>query len=71
MLLDQDDRVQWSNPAAQRLLGIVWPRDRGSQMIARFGDGEIGAWFRARRDEVDDVSSPADENVRLQLKWIP
>ena len=40
VLLDPDGRVRWCNPAAQRLLGIAWPRDRGQLLAERFGEGE-------------------------------
>ncbi|HJR10054.1 MAG TPA: phosphate regulon sensor histidine kinase PhoR [Rhodanobacteraceae bacterium] len=71
VLLDPDGRVRWCNPAAAQLLGIVWPRDRGVSMDARFGDGEVGAWLRVRDDDADDVGSPVDPGVRLQLSVIP
>ncbi|MDE2055222.1 MAG: phosphate regulon sensor histidine kinase PhoR [Xanthomonadaceae bacterium] len=71
VLLDPDGRVRWCNPAAAQLLGIAWPRDRGVSMDARFGDGEVGAWLRVRDDDADDVGSPVDPGVRLQLSVIP
>ena len=58
VLLDPDDRVCWCNPAAQRLLGIAWPRDRGVSMAAHFGEGEAGAWLRTGQGDGDDVASP-------------
>ncbi|MGN6191921.1 MAG: phosphate regulon sensor histidine kinase PhoR [Rhodanobacteraceae bacterium] len=71
VLLDPDDRVCWCNPAAQRLLGIAWPRDRGVSMAAHFGEGEAGAWLRTGRGDGDDVASPVDTTIRLQLSLIP
>jgi len=71
VLLDPDGRVRWSNPAAQRLLGIAWPRDRGQLVAERFGEGEAGAWLRAGQGDADDVASPVDAAVRLELNLIP
>ena len=71
VLLDPDGRVRWCNPAAQRLLGIAWPRDRGRQLATHFGDGEAGAWLRAGQGDADDVASPVDAAVRLELNLIP
>ena len=71
VLLDPDDRVCWCNPAAQRLLGIAWPRDRGVFMAAHFGEGEAGAWLRTGQGDGDDVASPVDTTMRLQLSLIP
>ncbi len=71
VLLDRDGRMRWCNPAAGRLLGIAWPRDRGLAVAGRFGDGEAGTWLRQGRDDADDVASPVDAAVRLQLSLIP
>jgi two-component system phosphate regulon sensor histidine kinase PhoR len=71
VLLDPDGRVRWCNPVAQRLLGIAWPRDRGLPVAGRFGDGEAGAWLRTGQGDADDVASPVDAAVRLELNLIP
>ena len=71
VLLDPHGHVRWCNPAAQRLLGITWPRDRDQPLSARFGDGEAGAWLRTGQGDADDVASPVDVAVRLQLTLIP
>ena len=71
VLLDPDGHVRWCNPAAQPLLGVAWPRDRGQPLAARFGDGEAGAWLRAGQGDADDVASPVDAAVRLELNLIP
>jgi len=71
VLLDTEGHVRWCNPAAQRLLGIAWPRDHGQPLATHFGDGEAGAWLRAGQGDADDVASPADAAVRLQLNLIP
>jgi two-component system phosphate regulon sensor histidine kinase PhoR len=71
VLLDPDGRLRWCNPASQRLLGVAWPRDRGLAVAERFGDGEAGMWLRAGQGDADDVASPADVAVRLELSLIP
>ncbi|MES2404178.1 MAG: phosphate regulon sensor histidine kinase PhoR [Pseudomonadota bacterium] len=71
VLLDPDGNMRWCNPAAQRLLGVVWPRDRGQPLAARFGDGEAGVWLRTGQGDADDVASPVDAAVRLELNLIP
>jgi two-component system phosphate regulon sensor histidine kinase PhoR len=71
VLLDPHGHVRWCNPAAQRLLGIAWPRDRDQPLAARFGDGEAGAWLRTGQGDADDVASPVDAAVRLELSLIP
>lgn len=71
VLLDPDGRMRWCNPAAAKLLGIAWPRDRGLPVAERFGDGEAGAWLRTGQGDADDVASPVDAAVRLELSLIP
>ncbi|MGN6790060.1 MAG: phosphate regulon sensor histidine kinase PhoR [Rhodanobacteraceae bacterium] len=71
VLLDPDGRVCWCNPAAEHLLGVAWPRDRGLLMAAHFGEGEAGAWLRTEQGDGDDVASPVDSAMRLQLSLIP
>ncbi|MGH8184466.1 MAG: phosphate regulon sensor histidine kinase PhoR [Rhodanobacteraceae bacterium] len=71
VLLDRDGRIRWCNPAAGQLLGITWPRDRGAAIATRFGEGELSAWLRASESEIDDITSPVAEGVRLQLSLIP
>jgi two-component system phosphate regulon sensor histidine kinase PhoR len=71
VLLDADAGVCWCNPAAAQLLGIEWPRDRGLSVAERFGEGEAGAWLRVGQGEGDDIASPVDAAVRLQVSLIP
>ncbi|MGH8190388.1 MAG: histidine kinase dimerization/phospho-acceptor domain-containing protein, partial [Rhodanobacteraceae bacterium] len=71
VLLDRDGCVRWCNPAAETLLGIAWPRERGVPLAVRLGDGEAGAWLRTGGNDLDDVASPVDIGVRLQLALIP
>lgn len=67
VLLDRDGRVDWCNPAAATLLGVVWPRDRGLVLSRQYADSALGAWLHAGGAEADDVVSPVDPEVRLQL----
>jgi two-component system phosphate regulon sensor histidine kinase PhoR len=71
VLLDRDGCMRWCNPAAERLLGLAWPRDRSVAVAEHFGEGEAGAWLRAGQGDGDDVASPVDAAVRLQLTLIP
>jgi two-component system phosphate regulon sensor histidine kinase PhoR len=36
-----------------------------------FGDGEVGTWLRTGQGDADDVASPMDAAVRLELNLIP
>ncbi|HET9819816.1 MAG TPA: phosphate regulon sensor histidine kinase PhoR [Rhodanobacteraceae bacterium] len=71
VLLDRDGHVCWCNPAAARLLGVAWPRDRGVALLDRHTSDEFGAWLREGGTEADDVTSPVATVVRLHLELIP
>ncbi|MGH8215043.1 MAG: phosphate regulon sensor histidine kinase PhoR [Rhodanobacteraceae bacterium] len=71
VLLDREYRVCWCNPAAARLLGVAWPRDRGVALLDRHATDEFGAWLREGGAEADDVTSPVATVVRLHLELIP
>ncbi|HEX7348678.1 MAG TPA: phosphate regulon sensor histidine kinase PhoR [Rhodanobacteraceae bacterium] len=71
VLLDAEGRVRWCNTSAQRLLGVAWPCDRDRVLAERFGSHELGAWLREGSIEPEDVASPVDPAVRLQVELIP
>lgn len=71
VLLTSDVRVRWCNPAAQRLLGVLWPRDRGKQLGKCWADAKIDAWLRSGATEADDIVAPNDTTVRLHITSIP
>lgn len=71
VLLDAEGRVRWCNASAQRLLGLVWPRDRGRVLADGFDDHELGAWLREGGTEPEDIAAPADPAVRLSVELIP
>ena len=71
VLLDRAGRVAWCNPAAARLLGLVWPRDRDLVLVQRHATNALGGWLRGEAGDAEEVSSPVDAEVRLQLSRIP
>jgi len=72
VLLDTHGRVRWFNDAARRLLGLVWPRDRGASIAERLGDSELGVWLRdGAREMTEELAAPADPTVPLNVTMIP
>ncbi|MEO8748641.1 MAG: phosphate regulon sensor histidine kinase PhoR [Rhodanobacter sp.] len=72
VLLDSRGCVRWCNRSAERLLRVVWPRDRGVDLATSYVGHQLGAWLRAVSDEpLEDIPSPADATVRLQVTLIP
>ncbi|TAL72422.1 MAG: phosphate regulon sensor histidine kinase PhoR [Rhodanobacter sp.] len=66
-LLDHDDRLRWCNPAAERLLGIRWPRDRGAPARDCFGAQGAAVWALIESGDAQDIAAPTDDAVRLAL----
>ena len=72
VLLDAQGRVRWCNAAAERLLGLAWPRDRGALLVERLGEGALGTWLRSGAHETtDDVAAPVDAALPLNVSMIP
>ncbi len=69
--LDADNRVQWCNASAGRLLGIQWPRDAGAQVAERMPLPAFTRWLQAGAAEpLGELQSPADSSVHLTLRLI-
>jgi two-component system phosphate regulon sensor histidine kinase PhoR len=66
-LLDRGNHLRWCNPAAQRLLGIAWPRARGMRVADCLGADGAAVWAQVERGMADDLASPVNGEVRLQL----
>jgi two-component system phosphate regulon sensor histidine kinase PhoR len=66
-------RVLWFNAAAQRLLGLVHPRDIGAPLGQRLESMALAPWLAAGRhaEPVLDAASPVDAGTRLHLRLIP
>ena len=45
VLLDDAGRVRWINRAADRLLGLHWPHDRGVLLAERLQGSKLGDWL--------------------------
>ncbi|HEX7111494.1 MAG TPA: phosphate regulon sensor histidine kinase PhoR [Mizugakiibacter sp.] len=71
VLLDADGHVRWFNHAAERLLGLVHPADRGVDLSERLGAGPIGPWLRQSHDQpLNEVLAPGDPDVQVSLARI-
>jgi two-component system phosphate regulon sensor histidine kinase PhoR len=72
VVLDRGRSVVWFNEAAERLLGMASPRDRGAH-IDDFLPLPAKAWFSEdpTREPLRDAASNVDEAVRLSFRLIP
>ena len=66
-------RVQWFNEAATPLLGLQYPRDIGAALGACLQPLPMAHWLSGGRsaEPLQDVSSPANQDLRLNLRLIP
>jgi two-component system phosphate regulon sensor histidine kinase PhoR len=66
-------RVQWFNETATPLLGLRYPQDIGAALGARLEPLPMTRWLTAGRsaEPLQDVASPADPDLRLNLRLIP
>lgn len=72
ILINQDFIIQWSNPAAARLLGIQNPADWGNRLDNLIRSPELSSLLRAADTEKDiRLQSPLDSNLILQAHLVP
>ena len=66
-------RIQWFNEAANRLLGLRYPRDLGAALGDRLQPLPIAHWLTAGRhaEPLLDIPSPTQPELRLSLRLIP
>ena len=66
-------RVQWFNPAANRLLGLRYPRDIGAPLGERLQAMSLARWLASGRnaEPLLDTPSPIDPAMRLSLRLVP
>ena len=66
-------RVIWCNAAANRLLGLDYPRDKGASLGERLQPLPISHWLSGGRhaEPITDIASPADPAIRISLRLIP
>ena len=70
VIMDHHARIEWSNPAGARLLGLRWPSDVGKALTERFQDPTFKEYL-ANRDYQQplEIPSPTDESIILGI-WI-
>lgn len=66
-------RVIWCNVAAERLLGLSYPRDKGASLGERLQPLPVSHWLSSGRhaEPINDAASPADPSIRISLRLIP
>ena len=72
VLLDQGQQVRWFNHAAEKLLGLRRPHDRGVLLQQRLAPSELSDWLRDGAGEpLNDVVAPGQPDGRLNVSLLP
>ena len=72
VLLDQNQHVRWFNHAAEHLLGLRRPRDRGVLLQQRLAVSDLSDWLRdGTQEPLNDVAAPGQPDSQLSVSMLP
>ena len=72
VLLDNDQHVRWFNHAAEDLLGLRRPHDRGIHLHERLGTTELAGWLQdGAHEPLNDVVAPGHPNRHINVTLLP
>lgn len=72
VLLDHAWHVRWFNHAAEELLGLKRPRDRGRSIEELLRQSELGEWLAdGAREPLNDVTAPGHPNRHVTATLLP
>jgi two-component system phosphate regulon sensor histidine kinase PhoR len=72
VLLDQDQQVRWFNHAAEDLLGLRRPKDRGVLLQQRLATSDLSDWLRdGTQEPLNDVAAPGQPDSQLNVSMLP
>jgi two-component system, OmpR family, phosphate regulon sensor histidine kinase PhoR len=72
VLLDGHQHVRWFNHAAEDLLGLRRPHDRGADLHQRLSTTELAGWLEGGAQEpLNDVAAPGHPNRHINVTLLP
>lgn len=73
VVMHEPGGMQWWNAAAERLLGIRWPQDRGRRLDNLYRNPDFADFIGGSPDEARQVTlpSPVDEQIILEIRAVP
>jgi two-component system, OmpR family, phosphate regulon sensor histidine kinase PhoR len=72
VLIDQQQQIRWFNHAAENLLGLRRPQDRGVLLQQRMADSELAGWLRdGALEPLNDATAPGQANSQLNVSMLP
>ena len=71
VVLSQHDEIEWANQAAERLLGLSWPRDHGQRAVNLLRNPQFTEYLR-RGEFAEDLllQSPVSPELRVSMQII-
>jgi two-component system phosphate regulon sensor histidine kinase PhoR len=68
VIIDPDNNIEWSNNAAQALLGLRYPEDSGQQIVNLVRAPEFIKYFEAEEySQPLELTAPSQNSVHLQI----
>ena len=72
LILTRQNEIEWANPAGERLLGILTPRDAGQRLINLVRDPAFSTYLqRGDYGEALEMASPPKPERSLSVRIIP
>lgn len=72
VLLDPQQNIRWFNHAAESLLGLRRPQDRGASLQQRLGDSGLADWLRdGTHEPLNDTTAPGQPGSQISVSMLP
>ena len=72
VLLDEQQRIRWFNHAAETLLGLRRPHDRGALIHERLHGSELAGWLQGDTTEpLGDIAAPGQPSRHISATLLP
>ncbi len=72
VLLDNEQHVRWFNHAAEDLLGLRRPQDRGADLHERLRSSDLAGWLGdGAREPLNDIAAPGRPDRHLNVTLLP
>ncbi|WP_431637445.1 phosphate regulon sensor histidine kinase PhoR [Dyella sp. KULCS107] len=72
VLLDNEQHVRWFNHAAEDLLGLRRPQDRGADLHERLSNSDLAGWLQdGAREPLNDIVAPGRPDRHLNVTLLP
>ena len=72
VLLDRQQQIRWFNHAAESLLGLQRPQDRGALLQQRLAGSALSEWLRnGAQEPLNDAGAPGQADGHINVSLLP